>query len=321
MLWWKLLRPEFWLVCLIPFYVGWVVAAREPVPHAALWVDWWGEVWDGGVTAAETWRTLAGWAWASQHFLLGAFALGPLIWGATLLYNDWCDLRPDRANPRKAASPLVNRWIPARAAHVVSWLLATAGLAVAALVGATFLVLLGACLALSWAYSAPPLRLKGRAGGDVAVNAVGIGLLATLAGWSLERPLLDFPWPFVAQGVLVSVAVYIPSTMVDHAWDKAAGIDSFAVHFGLRASYRIGFAVWVAANVGSVVFAAFNYVIPRGMLPVIVPFDLVMILQYRSLIGDYEDVGSIVKGIFLLGPTLGLVNLLWVAAYTGLWDV
>lgn len=41
---------------------------------------------------------------------------------------------------------------------------------------------------------APPLRLKARPGLDVAANALAIGAAGHLAGWSLLRPLAEFPW-------------------------------------------------------------------------------------------------------------------------------
>ncbi len=48
-------------------------------------------------------------------------------------------------------------------------------------------------LVLGWLYSAPPIRLKARPGADVTVNALVVGVLGPLAGWSLHRPPGAYP--------------------------------------------------------------------------------------------------------------------------------
>ena len=318
----RLLRPEFWLVTIVPMYIGYVVASHDVAPRADLWVALWLDAWNDGVTSRDVGRTFADWWRAGgADFSLAAVALGPLMWGSTLLYNDYWDLHADRANPRRRGSPLVRGRVTPRQAHLTAWALAFAGLVAAAWVNLAFFVFMLLSLALSVAYSAPPLRLKARAGGDVLVNAVGIGIGCTLAGWSIARPWHEYPWPFLVQGVLVSVGVYLPSVMVDHGPDKAAGIQTFAVRFGLRRTFLVGFAFFAASCLGAVAFAAADYVIPRGFLPVLVPFSVVMALQYWFMIGNHRDMTSLVRGIVLGGLTMFLVNMLFVAAYVGLWRV
>lgn len=316
----RLLRPEFWLVTIVPMYLGFVIASEDVAPRTDLWVNLWIDAWNEGATASDAANTFGDWWRAGgDDFVLASLSLGPLMWGSTLLYNDYWDYDADRKNPRRKGSPLVRRLVSPRQAHLAALVLSAGGLVAAAWVNLTFFVFMALSLALSIAYSAPPLRLKARAPWDLLVNAAGIGIGCTLAGWSIARPWLEFPWPFVVQGVLVSVGVYLPSVMVDHEADKAARLDTFAVRFGMQRTFLVGFGAFTASCVGAIAFAAADYVMPRGFLPVLVPFCLVMVLQYWSMIGNHRDMTSLVRGIVLGGLTMFLVTMLFVALYVGLW--
>lgn len=245
---WRALRPGLWLVTIFPLYMGWVLASRELWPGLGVWLDLWLAARAGGATPAEVAAAFTTWLGVAWPFVAGLLCLGPLIWGSTLLYNDYQDLRADRANPRRARDPLVLGEVAPQQALWGARVLAVLGLAVAAFVGPFFLAAMASCLVLSWAYSAPPLRLKGRAGLDVLVNVVGIGVLCTLAGWSLAAPLRDFPGPFMAQPVLLLASAYIPTTLVDYPTDRAFGYDTIAVRLGPGRAFWLGFGVAVLSN-------------------------------------------------------------------------
>jgi hypothetical protein len=73
-------------------------------------------------------------------------------------------------------------------------------------VGPLFVLGVAGVLLLGWAYSVPPLRLKTRAGWDVAVNAVVVGVVSPVAGWSITRDPWQFPWQFGLIGMLFAAA-------------------------------------------------------------------------------------------------------------------
>lgn len=216
-------------------------AALVVLSRPVFWPVAWLPVWFGGALAARSW-----WppftSWAEP--LVAAVVVGPLTWGSVCAMNDLHDLDTDLTNPRKARAPLVaGRLQPAQVRGALL-VLATLTVLLAARLGAFFAV--GACgiLALGWAYSAPPLRLKGRPGWDVTVNAVTVGGLAPLAGWSLVRPPGDYPLLVAVLGVAAIAALYLPTTVLDREPDRAAAISTFAVRWGERATYRAGITLW-----------------------------------------------------------------------------
>jgi chlorophyll synthase len=184
----------------------------------------------------------------------------------------------------------------------IAFAAAGAALAVGLWIGAVFAAGALLSLVLGWLYSVPPARLKARPGADVAANALALGALGPLAGWTAVHPLAGFPWAISLQGVLVGAALYVPTTLADHAADVASGYRTVAVRLGPRRAYRLGFAAWTAAAAMSVVLAATGTVIPRRMLPfeaVIVPG---LILAYHLLLRTHRSIPRIaaVSVLFLV---------------------
>ncbi len=316
---WRLSRPETWLVTLLPVYVGHLLASRELVPGMGGWMTFWAHASQTGATSSEFFAQLSTW-WADAHgFVIACLVMGPLLWLATLLINDVHDLAGDRLNPRKARSPLVQGLVARGWAHAGAYTAAAAALAISLIVGYAFTLLVFTCLLLAWAYSAPPLRLKTRPGADVLVNAIGVGALAALAGWTIAAPINEAPWSFLPQGLLVAAAVYVPTTLVDHAADVAAGYATFATKLGPRRAYLVGFGCWIAANAGALLLSWRDEVIPRTMFPLLAIFAPLLIYEYHAFIGKARDAVETIKGIILCSLTFLAVNLVFALLYTGLW--
>src|SRR5687767_13101587 len=183
------------MVSVLPFYVGYVLASRDLVPTPAAL----GQAWEALLRwrLDVVWDESAYWLAHSWRVLLGAVVLGPILWTATLLVNDVHDLAGDRLNPRKARSPLVQGTVSRGWANAAAYVFAAAALAGAIAVGWAFALCVLVNLVLAWAYSVPPLRLKTRPGADVLVNALGVGAVSFLAGWTVESGLADAPWVFL----------------------------------------------------------------------------------------------------------------------------
>jgi chlorophyll synthase len=318
---WRLSRPEAWMVSLLPMYVGFVLASRTIFPGFASWSAFWADASVDGATSSEFIATLVAWLGEAWRFLVACVVMGPLAWLATLLINDVHDLPGDRGNPRKARSPLVQGLVSAGRAQVAAYCAAAGALALAILLSWQFALLTLGCLALAWAYSAPPVRLKTRPGADLLVNALGVGVLAALAGWTLAAPLGDAPWPFLPQGLLVAAAVYIPTTLVDFEADRAAGYATFATRLGRERAYRVGMACWTAANAGALALSVWDVFIPRAMLPILVIFCPLLLYEYHALIGKARDGPAMVQGVILCSLTFLAVNLVFALMYTGLWRI
>ncbi|HEX9816290.1 MAG TPA: UbiA prenyltransferase family protein [Candidatus Thermoplasmatota archaeon] len=317
----RLLRPEFWLVCLLPCYLGFVLASKELLPNFAWFIDLVHWMFRRGYDAEDFVRSFGGWVRAGTDFWFAIIALGPCIWGATLLFNDYWDLELDRHNPRRQHSPLVLGRLQPPVALWGSAAVAIVGLTLAAPISPTFFVFMAGATTLGWAYSAPPFRLKTRPGFDVAVNAIGIGVGCALAGWSLRQPLQAFPWIFLLQSVLLLVSLYLPSMMWDYEYDKALGARTFVVVIGPQQAYIAGLALFTTSIVGAIGLAWANFILPRAFLFLFVPASALMIWQYVHYIGGWRDPARLLRGIVYLSITIAVVHVVFLFMYTGIWRV
>lgn len=278
-------RPWFWFVSLVPYYLGVVLATRRLIPPVA---DW-------------------------PMLALGAAVIGPLVWLSVLAVNDAHDLRGDRLNPRKAGSPLVSGRLSPSAALGVSLGAAALAVAAALVVGPLFALGTAFVLLVGWAYSAPPLRLKARPGFDVTVNALAIGAAGQLAGWSMLRPLSEFPWPMAVLGTLVGAALYVPTTLADLKADRISGYTTVAVRLGPRRAYLLGLALWLAAGLLSLVMSAADVVIPRSMLPMEIVLVPSLVIAYRRLVRAEQTF----RGIIAVATLFLVPSVTFVLTYTG----
>ncbi|MFC0627167.1 UbiA prenyltransferase family protein [Kribbella deserti] len=278
-------RPAFWAVSVLPYYVGVLLATHRLVP---LPQDW-------------------------PRLIAGAVVMGPLLWLSVLAINDAYDLPGDRLNPRKSKSPLLDGRVSVRTAKWIAAVAGIASLAVGLTVGVVFA--LGVLLAavLGYAYSVPPVRLKTRAGFDVAVNSLALGAFGPLAGWAaVTSDLGGFPWLMALQGTLVAVGLYLPTTLADLDADRAAGYQTIAVRLGASTTYRLGFAAWIAAAGLSVVLAAADAVIPRSMLVLEIVMVPVLVAAYRRLIGPGQTFQRVIVLAFLFLCPCGAFALAYV---------
>jgi lycopene elongase/hydratase (dihydrobisanhydrobacterioruberin-forming) len=238
------------------------------------WPLGWAGAYVGAVLATGAWFPPAG---TALDGVLALVVLGPLVWGAVLAVNDLHDLPSDRRNPRKATAPLVTGVLSAADVAQFGRVAAVAAIVVAIAVGPVFAVGTGLVLLLGWLYSAPPARLKARPGADVLVNAAVVGVLGPLAGWSLHRPIGDYPPMMVLLGLLVAAALYVPTTVMDVDADRVAGDATAAVRWTPYACRRLGLALWIAAVAvwlacchGEVLVARESWPVQDAMAPVLV---------------------------------------------------
>jgi lycopene elongase/hydratase (dihydrobisanhydrobacterioruberin-forming) len=220
------------------------VWAMIRVTRPWFWPLGWAGAYLGAVMGSHSWMPPAH---TLPESLTTAVVLGPLVWGAVLTINDLHDLASDRHNPRKTTGPLVTGVLTGADLARWHWVFAVSALVVAAAVGPAFVAGTGGVLLLGWLYSVPPVRLKARPGADVVANAVPVGVLAPLAGWSLHRPITDYPPVMVLLGVALVAALYLPTTVMDSDADKVAGDTTAAVAWQPRTCYRLGLVLWAGA--------------------------------------------------------------------------
>jgi len=220
----RLAGVEYWMVAWTPTWVGWVIATKLAIPDLAA-------------------------------FLLFV-VVGPLLTGSTFLLNNLVDRVADQGNPRKSFSLLVQRRIGTRTVTFLYILLVGAALALAGATGHLIaqrrswepLLLVGAFVTLSMAYSYPTTGLKHHGGADLVTNAMGFGLIMPLVGWSLAEPMVEFPLLYLAAIVLTLGALYAPTTVADFAADRVVATHSLAVRFGIPRALKLGFVLLVAGD-------------------------------------------------------------------------
>lgn len=250
-------RPQFWLVSLVALHLGFVLATRRLIP-----------------TVPEA-ATLA----------YAALIAGPLLWLSVLAINDAHDQETDRRNPRKADAPLVTGLLDRRQAIGIGIVSGAAAVLAAIPLGGLFTLGVALTVVLGWAYSTPPLRLKARPGADVVVNAFAVAGLGPLGGWvALTGTLTGFPWPIALIGALAVAALYLPTTLVDRAADRAAGARTTAVVLGDRVTFELGFALWTGSAVLAAVLAGTGTVLDSTLLPLHLIMAPVLLVTYRVLL-------------------------------------
>lgn len=199
------------------------------------------------VVAAILARSEPGWLAAA----LAVFATFPLNLFVHAV-NDLHDRDTDARNPRKgsvegarATEAELRRLVALSVALVAPFaaLFADAG-------SAASTAALALLLAVSWAYSAPPLRLKGRPGWDSVANAAYVLPFVVAA---LLLGVDPVPWTGVAAFALWAIASHALTSIQDEEVDRASGLETVATSLGRRrtALLALGIDVVVAALVAA----------------------------------------------------------------------
>jgi chlorophyll synthase len=203
-------------------------------------VTWFPPVWAflcGAIASGADWR------WGPVA--LGLLLAGPMVCATSQAVNDWFDRHVDAIN--EPNRPIPSGRLPGRMGLHIAILWSLASLLVGATLGAPGIAATLVALALAWAYSAPPLRLKANGWwGNLACGlsyetlpwiTAGAVLLGTLPGW-----------PVVAIGLLYGLGAHGIMTLNDFKsieGDRRTGVDSLPVLLGAARAARV--ALWVMA--------------------------------------------------------------------------
>jgi chlorophyll synthase len=225
------------------------VTAR-PDPKAVLTllkpVTWFPPMWaftcgviSTGVAVTERWWLLA----------LGILITGPLVCASSQAVNDWFDREVDAIN--EPDRPIPSGRIPGRWGLAIAILWSVLPLLVAVPLGAIGIGAVTLALAFSWAYSAPPFRLKQNGWlGNAAVGFTYEGLAWVTGAALMLRAAGEawFPWETVALAVAYSVGAHGIMTLNDFKaieGDRRMGVDSLPVKLGPEAAAALSSAVMI----------------------------------------------------------------------------
>lgn len=283
---------KFWIVSMVPLYIGWVLA--QPAATRHLYID-------------------------DPRLILALLVIGPFLGTFTFLVNTYYDMgSTDRLNPRKKYVQIVEElidpgtllWAAAGFAGLgllLSWYVSsnfidytgldTSGPLTALLGKYEFTLIMGLVVLLGFAYSHPAIRWKGVPGMDLATNMIGFGVLCPLGGWVLLQPAEPAPWWYIATITMFLGAVYAPTTASDYDADKAAGIQTLAVRLGVRRTLLLGFALQIL----SVVSLGVGWT--RGWFPFSVPSAHDAMGQLWPFVG----LQVVFYVVFIRRPTVGKI--------------
>ena len=210
-------------------------------------VTWFPPMWAFGCGVVSSGQPLASnWTVA----IAGIVLAGPLLCAASQATNDWFDRHVDAIN--EPGRPIPSGRIPGRWGLYLALFWSALSLVVAAalgpwVLGAAFLGVL-----LSWAYSAPPLRLKRNGWWGNAAVGVSYEGLAWITGAAVMLGGAMPDMRILALALLYSVGAHGIMTLNDFksmAGDHRMGVGSLPVRLGERAAARVACAMMAVPQV------------------------------------------------------------------------
>jgi chlorophyll/bacteriochlorophyll a synthase len=193
-----------------------------------------------GVALAEVWPLA----------LIGILLAGPLVCATSQAVNDWFDRHVDAIN--EPHRPIPSGRIPGRWGLAIAVIWTGVSLAVATLLGPWGFgaALLG--LALAWAYSAPPLRLKKNGWWGNAACGLSYETLAWVTGAAVMVGGAMPAMPSLVLALLYGIGAHGIMTLNDYkaiAGDRQMGIRSLPVQLGPLRAAQVASAVMALPQV------------------------------------------------------------------------
>jgi chlorophyll synthase len=181
--------------------------------------------------------------------LLGLVLTGPLVCASSQAVNDWFDRHVDAIN--EPQRPIPSGRMPGRwgLGIAVGWTVLS--LLWATLMGPWGFAACGLAIALSWGYSAPPVRLKNNGWWGNAACALSYEGLAWLTGTAV---MLGGAWPglhSLALALIYSLGAHGIMTLNDFKaieGDRRMGVASLPVQLGAQSAAVVACALMLLAQ-------------------------------------------------------------------------
>jgi 4-hydroxybenzoate polyprenyltransferase len=173
-------------------------------------------------------------------FILCCFMLMIFLWLSAVLINNCHDVSIDRiSHPRR---PLVTGMASSREYRVLSFALGLLALVLALLLGAVPMLLTLLALLGSWAYSAPPLRLRTRLLSTVIIG--GGSAIAFFIGYfgrtRVKEPALDSRTLSLSLVIFAALSLGpLVKDLKDCQGDRQAGVRTFFTIYGIPKGMKI----------------------------------------------------------------------------------
>jgi chlorophyll synthase len=207
-------------------------------------ITWFPPVWAFACGAVASGQSL------SEHWILivlGLILTGPLVCASSQAVNDWFDRHVDAIN--EPQRPIPSGRMPGRWGLGIAILWTVLSLLWATMMGTWGFWACALAIAFSWAYSAPPVRLKKNGWWGNAACALSYEGLAWITGTAV---MLGGEWPglfALTLALLYSIGAHGIMTLNDFKaieGDRQMGVDSLPVQLGAKGAARVAcLFMWV----------------------------------------------------------------------------
>jgi chlorophyll/bacteriochlorophyll a synthase len=258
-------------------------ARRVPSARAVLEllkpVTWFPPMWafacgvvSSGVSMHDRW-------W---EFALGIALTGPLSCASSQAVNDWFDRHVDAIN--EPHRPIPSGRIPGRWGLMIAVVWSALAIGAGALLGTRGLIATMIAIALSWAYSMPPIRLKANGWfGNAAVGFTYEGL-----AWITGAVVMLGVWPdmrIVLLAVLYSIGAHGIMTLNDFKaieGDRQLGVRSLPVQLGaMRAATVSAFVMIIPQFIACALLLAWSRPVHAAIIIGLIGAQLLMLPTFR----------------------------------------
>jgi chlorophyll/bacteriochlorophyll a synthase len=221
-----------------------------PRPQAVLEllkpITWFAPMWAFVCGVVSSGQPLAG---REIAILAGVALAGPMVCGASQAANDWYDRHVDAIN--EPNRPIPSGRIPGRWGLYIAIAWSLASLALAATLGPWVFGAGIVGIALAWAYSAPPLRLKQSGWWGPATVGLCYEGVAWFTGAAVMTASLPDPRILAMVGLYSfgALGIMVLNDFKAIEGDKAMGVRSLPVQYGVNTAARIACAIMAAPQV------------------------------------------------------------------------
>lgn len=210
-------------------------------------ITWFAPMWAFGCGLVSSGVAPANIAWTT--LIAGILLCGPLVTGTSQAVNDWFDRHVDAIN--EPDRPIPSGRIPGRWGLYIACAWTVLSLYVSTLLGPWGVAAAVVGLALAWAYSAPPFRLKANGWyGNAAVGSCYEGLPWFTGALVALNALPDAR--IIALAALYSIGAHGIMTLNDFKaveGDRQMGVRSLPVQLGVERAAYLACAVMAAPQV------------------------------------------------------------------------
>lgn len=280
----QLLKPITWFPPMWAFLCGWISAGPG--------------------------TDLSGWS-----LLAGVILTGPLVCGASQIVNDWYDRDVDALN--EPDRPIPSGRVPGTTAFWFAVVWTAIAQTWAILLGPWVAAATGLGLALAWAYSAPPLRLKMNGWWGNSAVAISYEGLAWITGAAIVIGG-DLPaQPILLIALLYSIGAHGIMTLNDFKsveGDLTMGIRSLPAQLGPTRAARVACLFMLLPQLIVILL-----LVRWGLMPFALTVSLVVVAQLLAMRKLLRDPKQFAPWYNATGVSLYVLGMMAVAIGLGGW--